>query len=201
MSEYESLPERLPPRVREFLELLYRAYPNCVSFTNLPERLRDVAEWCMEGEPQRTWVSVCCVDFDPAALPTTAEEGEAEEGVGEVRIDLIQCVPKPPQFLLAPDGHDRLSKDRLWDVDPPPEDQSDYIVRLSQAAAVVSRSKRTLERWVKDDKDFPLPDVEGGGGKANEWKWSRLRPYLEAKTGKELPKRFPADSSRPDFGP
>ena len=75
-----------------------------------------------------------------------------------------------------------------------------YAVTLVQAAGIVSKSKRTLERWVKEDGDFPLPDTEGGAGKPNEWEWSRLRPYLEKKIGRQLPERFPADPFRPDFG-
>jgi len=75
-----------------------------------------------------------------------------------------------------------------------------YAVTLSQVAALVNKSKRTLEGWAKDDPDFPLPDVEGGGGKAAYWKWSRMRPYLEMKTRRTLPERFPSDSLRPGFG-
>ena len=55
----------------------------------------------------------------------------------------------------------------------------DYHVTLQQAAAFVSKSKRTLERWQHDDPDFPLPEVEGGGGNASLWKWSALRVYLK----------------------
>ena len=79
-------------------------------------------------------------------------------------------------------------------------DSDFFTVTLLQAAAVVSKGKRTLERWQQKDPKFPLPDVEGGGGLSNEWKWSRLRPYLEKRTGKTLPQRFPSDSLRPDLG-
>lgn len=79
-------------------------------------------------------------------------------------------------------------------------DAGRYPVTLLQAAGVVNRSKRTLEGWARDDADFPLPDVEGGGGRAHEWQWGRFRPYLANKTGQELPEWFPADTSRPDWG-
>jgi len=80
------------------------------------------------------------------------------------------------------------------------EANDQYLVTLAQAAAIVSRSKRTLERWVKDDPHFPLPDCEGGGGRPSEWEWRRLRDYLEKKTRRQLPERFPTDPFRPDFG-
>jgi hypothetical protein len=75
-----------------------------------------------------------------------------------------------------------------------------FCVRLSQAAAMVSRNKRTLAGWQASDKDFPLPVVEGGGGRPAEWEWATLRPYLERKTGKKLPRYHPGDPNRPDFG-
>jgi len=75
-----------------------------------------------------------------------------------------------------------------------------FCVRLSQAAAMVGRRKRTLEGWQARDTDFPLPVVEGGGGKPAEWEWTALRPYLERKSGRSLPEYHPADPNRPDYG-
>jgi hypothetical protein len=63
----------------------------------------------------------------------------------------------------------------------------DYI-DLDQAAALVNRSKRTLER---KSGVMPLPAVEGGGGKKAEWLWNELRPWLEKEYGKVLPDRPP----------
>jgi hypothetical protein len=73
----------------------------------------------------------------------------------------------------------------------------DQYVTLSQMAAAVSRSARTLEK-LKARRENPLPpaDVEGGGGKPSEWLWSAVRPWLEAEYGRQLPKRFPADRFR-----
>ncbi len=68
------------------------------------------------------------------------------------------------------------------------------LVTLQQAAAMVSRSKRTLER---KKVRMPLPRVEGGGGKPAEWAWSELRPWLEKEFGRPLPEKFPADRFRP----
>jgi hypothetical protein len=66
-------------------------------------------------------------------------------------------------------------------------------VTLDQMAALVSRSKKTLER-LKTRKDNPLPSpaVEGGGGKADEWIWSEVRPWLEQEFRRPLPERLPA---------
>jgi len=76
----------------------------------------------------------------------------------------------------------------------------DYRVSLAQAAAIVHRSKRTLEDWQDKDGDFPLPEVQGAGGRASCWKWSAIRPYLEKKAGLILPERYPSDPFRPDYG-
>lgn len=59
-------------------------------------------------------------------------------------------------------------------------------VTMDQMAAVVNKSKRTLERW-----PLPPPDVKGGNGRANEWIWSKVRSVLEDCSGRSLPERFP----------
>jgi hypothetical protein len=80
---------------------------------------------------------------------------------------------------------------------PPPPPDVDCYVTLDGMAAAVSRSKRTLEK-LKGRKSRPLPnpDVEGGGGKPDEWKWSTVRPWLEEEYGKLLPDQFPAHRFR-----
>jgi hypothetical protein len=76
----------------------------------------------------------------------------------------------------------------LFERSPRPE----CYVTLSQMAAIVNRSKRTVERLAAKDS-FPLPEVEGGGGKPNEWRWSVVRNALEMEYGRTLPEVFPAD--------
>lgn len=66
------------------------------------------------------------------------------------------------------------------------------MVTLTQMAAIVSKSKKTLERFYAEG-GLPAPIVEGGNGVANEWRWSEVRAPLSAKYGRELPERFPAD--------
>lgn len=63
-------------------------------------------------------------------------------------------------------------------------------VTLDQMAAISGKSKRSLERWITHGK-LPSPDVEGGGGKANEWLWSEVREILERETKKPMPERYP----------
>ena len=45
------------------------------------------------------------------------------------------------------------------------------VVTLIQIAAIVNRSKRTLEGLTKD---MPLPAIEGGGGRPAEWDWEEV---------------------------
>jgi len=65
-------------------------------------------------------------------------------------------------------------------------------ITLDQMAAMVSRSKRTLEKLIGRKKNpLPDPDIPGGGGKPNEWLWERIRPWLEGEYGRQLPETFP----------
>jgi hypothetical protein len=77
-----------------------------------------------------------------------------------------------------------------------PNEAAQYVT-LDQAAAIVQRSKRTLRRK-KDAQGstMPRPDAEGGGGKPDEWIWSKLRPWLENEFGKKLPEKHPSGARR-----
>lgn len=66
------------------------------------------------------------------------------------------------------------------------------FVTLLQAASMVNKTKNTLEKRAKKSP-MPLPDVEGGGGTAAEWKWSAIRPWLEKEFKRQLPEHFPSD--------
>jgi hypothetical protein len=70
----------------------------------------------------------------------------------------------------------------------PAEDR--YVTR-DQIAALVQRNKDTVADWFNDDRQAPTPAVEGGGGKRHEYLWHEVRPWLEKKTGRKLPERFP----------
>jgi hypothetical protein len=71
-------------------------------------------------------------------------------------------------------------------------EQHEHLVTLQQAAAMVCRSKKTLERRKADDPKFPMPRVAGGGGKPDEYAWSEMRLYLEGEFKRKLPEQFPA---------
>jgi hypothetical protein len=71
--------------------------------------------------------------------------------------------------------------------------ETEQYVTLDQAAAIVNRTKRTLRRRLNaKNSAMPRPDVDGGGGKPDEWKWSALRPWLESEFGKRLPTKYPS---------
>lgn len=64
------------------------------------------------------------------------------------------------------------------------------LVTLAQAAGMVHRAKRSLERY--KSKGLPMPTVDGGGGRPDLWDWAVLRPWLEEEFGFRLPATFPA---------
>ena len=75
---------------------------------------------------------------------------------------------------------------------PTGEEPVEQYVTLDRMAAMVSRSKRTLEKYLYRKKNpLPDPDVQGVGGKPNEWIWSMIRPWLESEFGRKLPDHFP----------
>jgi hypothetical protein len=73
------------------------------------------------------------------------------------------------------------------------------MVDLGQMAAVVRKSKRTLERC-KTDGTLPAPAVEGGGWRADSFHWPTVRPRLEARFGLKLPEVYPGNGDLPTGG-
>jgi hypothetical protein len=69
-------------------------------------------------------------------------------------------------------------------------DEPVCYVTLQQCAAIVNRSKRTLERYLKE---MPKPAIKGKRGQPDEWLWRDVRPFLEEKFKRTLPAVFPAD--------
>ena len=61
------------------------------------------------------------------------------------------------------------------------DDQLDLVFPGTQAE--IDRIERTVRKW----KDVPAPDLRGVGGNPDEWKWARIRPWLEAKTRRAFP--------------
>jgi len=97
---------------------------------------------------------------------------------------------------------DKLDKIReRLDLLPHPrqsEEKSDLAaaiechVTLSQMAAMVNRTKKTLER-LRDNGKLSAPAVKGGTGRADEWRWSDVRPILQDEYNRQLPEIYPAD--------
>jgi hypothetical protein len=82
----------------------------------------------------------------------------------------------------------RLAVEHEQATAPPP----DYVT-LDIIAIYLRRSKRTLERLKeREPNPLPSPDIEGGGGRADEWLWATLRPWLQEEFGRQLPERFPS---------
>jgi hypothetical protein len=93
-----------------------------------------------------------------------------------------------PDAVPAPSGVSQPTNAPAAD----PATQVDQYVTLGQAAALVNRGKKTLERRMNIPRaGMPPPDIEGGGGKPHEWRWPALRPWLEKEFGRCLPERFP----------
>jgi hypothetical protein len=91
-------------------------------------------------------------------------------------------------FGPEPSGDGTPSQtDNPGDAQAPPQ-----YVTLDQMAAWVNRNKRTLER-LKKRKNNPLPsaEVEGGGGRPDEWEWSKIRAWLENEFHRKLPEQLP----------
>jgi hypothetical protein len=124
--------------------------------------------------------------FDAANASTQREES----GDRESQVDCVASQPPP-----APVPADSPTQG----IQPPQSGTAtDYQhVTLDEMAAIVNRSKRTLEK-LKRRRTNPLPDpaIGGGGGKPAEWLWPAVRPWLEAEYGRKLPERFPTDRFR-----
>lgn len=111
------------------------------------------------------------------------EEGELSRRAPDPRVQLSGITPE-----CALQFRDLLN--------PPQQAAPPQYVNLDRAAALVHKSKKTLERYKNEqDSDMPEPAVEGGGGKAAEWEWGTLRPWLEKTFNRKLPERFPQMSA------
>lgn len=74
---------------------------------------------------------------------------------------------------------------------PFPPDPLEQLVTLDQAAALVHRSKRTLDGYRA--RGLPVPRVRGRRGQPHLWVWGDIRPWLEATFGPRLPETFPSN--------
>lgn len=102
-----------------------------------------------------------------------------------------ECLP----FANTPDAPPLASKQQKSDGGKPPAaadaDPPQYVT-LDQMAAMVNRSKRTVEKLLtRKLNPLPNPDISGGGGKPNEWKWAIIRLWLEKEYERKLPSVYP----------
>jgi hypothetical protein len=128
-----------------------------------------------------------------AAADVQVERHEAPAGVAAAEEPAPPADPTPPPEAPRPAADVRAGQHERPAGDTPPG----QYVTLDKMAAVVGRSKRTLEKLLaRPKKPMPPPDVEGGGGKPNEWLWEKVRPWLQEEYGRTLPERFPGDRFR-----
>jgi hypothetical protein len=121
--------------------------------------------------------------------PIRRERDEAFLRAVKDKMPALRCLQEELwQFLAILEGSPSVALPQLVAPSPP----ASYVT-LDQVAAIVNRSKRTLERLkTRRVNSLPSPDVEGGGGRPDEWLWSRIRPWLIQEYGKQLPEHFPA---------
>jgi hypothetical protein len=109
----------------------------------------------------------------------------------------------PEELALAVQVVRLLRRIGLADPTPAAANHSGrQLVRLDQLAAIVNRSKRTLEKYVNrrpaaGHDPMPAAVIEGGGGKPALWDYAECREWL-MKTFQfhRLPERFPELSNR-----
>ncbi len=123
-------------------------------------------------------------------------------------LDVDDACPKCGKFMFRcrivrhiPLGQGEPIVQRLgqpfWERIPPSHVRSgsntlSRYVTLDQMALMVNRKKRTLENYKGHKKNpLPPPDIEGGGGKPDEWEWSEIRPWLERTFKRSLPEEYP----------
>src|SRR5262249_23319983 len=126
------------------------------------------------------------------ALPSIARVLELWDGRSSVRqedeVELLEKV----NFLRT-----AIERLRLLEHAPASDTLPHQHVTLDGMAAIVNRSKRTLEKRIARKRNpLPQPDIEGGGGKPHEWLWPSVRPWLEQEFGRKLPERFPGGRFR-----
>jgi hypothetical protein len=69
--------------------------------------------------------------------------------------------------------------------DPEAPSELMNLVTLDQAAALVNRAARTLERYKR--RGLPKPLVRGGGGKPHEYLWPEMREWLQKTFDRAIP--------------
>ena len=171
------------------------------------ERRAKIDSGRLEGAMFVIWPNVAYAVWG-ALRAREARKMPREPSFDEVNADQLAAVRSLDEVIRWCDSHEVATHvdDHLadsWEATPETDDAArteeqtepatvEYHVTLWQMAAIVSKSKKTLERLRKNEI-LPAPDVKGGNGKANEWRWSKVRPILEKEYWRKLPEVFPAD--------
>jgi hypothetical protein len=201
---------RLDRRLTELLSLLDRNPPNCDVETLVREIIQENEGTNPHGKLIRTgwedfyrrhkgvasgWFLVPIPEnATQEAADALRAESDARRAVFEAMVTWVNEKPQQDDREGLRKQVWRYLKSRGVDVpkSPAAEGQMQYVT-LDQAAAMVNRSKRTLERRkTRTNNPLPPPDVQGGGGRPDEWFWLRIRPWLEQEYKKKLPEKFPA---------
>lgn len=152
-----------------------------------PGRWRRLAQ--LNGVTERNWL-----DEEAAAAAWAAGEFERLLASTQRKVEAMHDL-----FVLAARGDlktlGRNNTSVASDAAIPSGEETsgaapDDLITLSIAAALVKRRKRTLEIWNKKDP-MPEPEVEGGGGKAHEYSYAKIRPWLERHGSRKLPAALP----------
>jgi len=121
------------------------------------------------------------IDKSFALIPSRSAE--------QWRFDIVE-----PTQRFATEWRDRW-KGIQAELREEPGDAPQYIT-LDRAAALVKRSKRTLEKYKnrRGRKRLPMPAIKGMRGQADEWDYGVLKPWLEETFGptRKLPDRLPS---------
>jgi hypothetical protein len=156
------------------------------------EVLREVEAWRPRFEEmQPRWIDSRA---QPFSLPDCWESCAHLEALRQARRVCLRAQHSSLAGVQLPALTNEIIQEARGAVgthDRAPDAPTQYVT-LDQAAAIVGKSKKTLERRKNNPgSDMPAPSVEGGGGRANEWEWTSLRPWLEKTYGKKLPEVFP----------
>ena len=93
-------------------------------------------------------------------------------------------------------GRERVALFPMPPADPSSEGtpvEHESYVTFDMLANYLRVTKKTMERRYAGGK-LCEPDIEGGGGKAHQWKYARIRPFLEAEFARQLPERWPGEA-------
>jgi hypothetical protein len=71
-------------------------------------------------------------------------------------------------------------------VQPRSDESKIQYVSYSVMAAMVGKSKKTLDRWQKKEP-LPMPAIEGGKGRPNEYEYQAVREWLERHSTRRMP--------------